>query len=33
LSSGEVDATRVFMLAADTRPAEGGKVRIALSLK
>ncbi len=33
LSSGQVEPARVFMLAAGARPAEAGKVRIALSLK
>jgi uncharacterized protein involved in outer membrane biogenesis len=33
LGSGQVEPARVFMLAAEARPAEAGKVRVALSLK
>ena len=33
LASGQVEPARVFMLAAEAKPAEAGKVRIALSLK
>ncbi len=33
LSSGEVESSRVFLVAANAQPASGGRIRIALSLK